>query len=469
MAATRTRLQASLESRVEVGAQARLHVPVEAHAELIVTDRSDPVQIVTEQAASRLPELVPLRHARMAESPFAFYRGTAALMAADLSRTPSSGIAVQACGDAHLSNFGLFASPERRLVFDLNDFDETLRGPWEWDVKRLAASLVVAGRGNGFSAKQVRKIVLAAVRRYQEAIAGFAGLGNLEVWYARADFAEEWKRLNDQLGKGMNKRLAKTVKKARGRDHRQSLAKLTEVVDGERRIVVDAPTIVRLSDLASGMDRERVESTVSDLLRQYVRSLAVERRELARSFQLVDIARKVVGVGSVGTRCWIVLLSGRDAEDPLFLQVKEAQESVLARHLDGRPSTHQGARVVTGQRRMQATSDIFLGWARTAGLDGVSRDFYIRQLHDWKGSAPVEAMIPKGMRLYGQLCAWTLARAHARSGDRIALAAYLGTDDGFAQAVAAFAESYADLTELDFKVFTEAIARGELATPAGDS
>ena len=469
MVAGRVLPHASLESRGVVGLQARARVPVESHAELIGTNRSDPVQLIADQAASRLPDLVPLRHARMGESPFAFYRGTAAVMAADLSRTPTSGLSVQLCGDAHLSNFGLFASPERRLVFDINDFDETLRGPWEWDVKRLAASFSVAGREIGFSAKQIRKVVLATVRRYQEAIAGFAELGNLEVWYARADIAQEWERLSDQLDKGMNKRMAKTIKKAQGRDHRQSLAKLTTLVDGERRITADPPTIVPLSDLASGTDRDMVEKSVRHLLRQYVRSLAVERRDLARSFQVVDIARKVVGVGSVGTRCWIVLLSGRDADDPMFLQVKEAQQSVLARYLEGPASSNEGARVVTGQRRMQAASDIFLGWTRAVGVDGQSRDYFIRQLHDWKGSASVEAMTPKSMILYGQLCAWTLARAHARSGDRIALAAYLGTDDGFPQAVATFADSYADLNELDFKVFTEAIRSGELATSAAGS
>ena len=323
----------------------------------------------------------------------------------------------------------------------------------------------MAGREVGFSAKQIRKVVLATVRRYQQAIAEFARLGNLEVWYARAEIAAEWERVRNQLDKGSSKRLAKTIKKAQGRDHRQSLAKLTILVDGERRIATDSPTIVRLFDLVSDTDRDVTEKMVRRLLRQYVRSLTVERRDLARSFQVVDIARKVVGVGSVGTRCWIVLLSGRDADDPLFLQVKEAQESVLARYLEEPASRNQGARVVTGQRRMQAASDIFLGWTTVVGPDGQARDYFIRQLHDWKGSASVEAMIPKGMRLYGQLCAWTLARAHARSGDRIALAAYLGADDGFAQAVAIFADSYADMNEQDFKVFTEAIQNRDLVRP----
>jgi uncharacterized protein (DUF2252 family) len=463
MAAARPSRHLSPESRARLGVEARARVPVEAHAELVTTARLDPVQVVSEQAEFRVPELIPLRHARMGESPFTFYRGSAAVMAADLSRVPSSGITVQLCGDAHLSNFGMFASPDRRLVFDMNDFDETLRGPWEWDVKRLAASLAVAGRANGFSGAQIRKIVLAAVRRYQEAVAEFAELGNLEVWYARMEVAEEWKRLSDRLDKGMNKRLAKTIKKAQGRDHRRSHAKLTELVDGERRIRGDAPTIVRLSDLMSDVDGEVVDTTVRDVLRRYVRSLSAERRDLARSFQVMDIARKVVGVGSVGPRCWIVLLGGRDAGDPLFLQVKEAQESVLSRYL-GSVRGNEGARVVTGQRRMQASTDIFLGWTHGVAPDGRKRDFYVRQLHDWKGSATVEAMIPRAMRLYGQLCAWTLARAHARSGDRIALAAYIGQDDQLAQAIAEFADSYADINEQDFNRFTEAMQSGELVT-----
>jgi len=461
MTAARRLRHLSPESRVRLGVEARARLPVEAHSELIATGRSDPVQVVNDQAKCRLTELIPLRHARMGESPFAFYRGSAALMAADLARVPHSGLSVQLGGDAHLSNFGMFASPDRRLVFDMNDFDETLRGPWEWDVKRLAASLAVAGRANSFSDAQIRKVVLSSVRRYQEAIAAFAELGNLEVWYARMEVAQEWARLSDQLDKGMNKRLAKSIKKAQGRDHRKSLAKLTELVGGERRIREDAPTIVRLSDLTSGVDRQTVEQTVHDVLRQYVRSLTADRRDLARSFRVMDIARKVVGVGSVGTRCWIVLLAGRDAGDPLFLQVKEAQESVLSRYL-GSARGNEGARVVTGQRRMQASTDIFLGWAHAVGPDGHKRDYYIRQLHDWKGSATVESMIPKAMRLYGQLCAWTLVRAHARSGDRIAVAAYLGDDDGLAQAVAAFADSYADMNERDFRRFTEAMQSGEL-------
>ena len=452
------------ESRTRSGVRARARVAPEAQAQLSATDRASPVKVLREQAESRLPELVPLRHARMGESPFAFYRGTAAVMAADLARTPSSGLNVQLCGDAHLSNFGLFGSPERRLVFDINDFDETFRGPWEWDLKRLAASLVVAGRENGFSGKQTRKIVLAAVRRYQEAMAEFAELGNLEVWYARVDVDQEWERLTGQLDKAMSRRLADTVQKARGRDHRQSLAKLTEVIDGDRRIVPHPPTIVPLSEATSSADRDQVDETVQDLLRRYISSLTPDRRELLRSFRLADIAYKVGGVGSVGTRCWIVLMSGRDTHDALFLQMKEARDSVLARHIGGTTRGHEGARVVTGQRLMQASSDIFLGWTRGVGLDRQSRDYYFRQLHDWKGSATIEAMPPKGMRLYGELCAWTLARAHARSGDRIALAAYLGTDDGVAQAVATFASSYADLTEQDFGLFTDAMESGELAS-----
>jgi uncharacterized protein (DUF2252 family) len=422
--------------------------------------------VLAAQIPSRLPDLVPIRHARMLVSPFTFYRGAAAVMAADLARTPVSGIDAQLCGDAHLSNFGMFASPERHLMFDLNDFDETYRGPWEWDLKRLAASLVVAGRANDFTEKQSRKAVLECVRRYQLAMSSFAGVGNLEVWYARADVEDVRRRLAGELGKDMSKRLDKLVAKARSRDQRQALAKLTEVVDGRRRIISDPPTVVRLDDLLSGMSHDTMEDAVQGLVEDYADSLQPGTRELVRSFTVVDMARKVVGVGSVGTRCWIVLLRGRDDDDPLFLQVKEAQPSVLAAHLGGGDHQNEGARVVAGQRLMQATSDIFLGWHRAAGIDGQERDFYVRQLRDWKGSVEVEGAAPQGLRIYGQLCAWTLARAHARSGDRIAIAAYLGDDDRFAQAVADFATAYADLNEQDHAAFGQAVDRGDLTAAA---
>lgn len=450
-----------METRARLGTRARSRVPPESLAELSTAGRADPVQVLAEQIPSRLPELVPLRHARMLASPFAFFRGAAAVMAADLARAPSCGLTVQLCGDAHLSNFGMFASPERRLVFDINDFDETLPGPWEWDVKRLAASLAVAGRHNGYADKQVRKIVLAAVRRYQEAMISFAGLGNLAVWYARVDVDELRRSLRADLDKTMAKRLDRSVAKAKSRDHLRSLAKLTEVVDGRRRFVADPPAVVPLSDLVTVSPGGDAAKAVESVIRRYAGSLEPGYRELVRSYSFVDMARKAVGVGSVGTRCWVVLMLGRDESDPLFLQVKEAQPSVLAPHLRLRAGHHEGFRVVAGQRIMQATGDIFLGSQSVTGLDGRSRDFYVRQLQDWKGSARVEDMVPGGMRLYGQLCAWTLARGHARSGDRIAIAAYLGSDDSFAQAVATFATSYADVNEQDYRSFAAAVERDE--------
>ena len=446
------------ETRARLGAQMRTRVPAETHAELNTTGRPDAVQVLADEIPSRLQELVPLRHSRMLTSPFAFFRGGAGVMAGDLSRQRNTGLTAQLCGDAHLSNFGMFASPERHLLFDVNDFDETLPGPWEWDVKRLAASLAVAARQNGYADKQARKIVLAAVRRYQLAMHAFAELGNLAVWYARVDVDELQAELGADLSKTMSKRLDRTVKKARGRDHLRSLNKLTEVVDGRRRFVADPPLLVPLSQVVTDRPEEDAVAEVTDLVRQYSGTLLPGPRELVRSFDFVDMARKVVGVGSVGTRCWVILLIGRDENDPLFLQVKEAQASALAPFLPRANSVSQGVRVVTGQRIMQATSDIFLGSQTAVGIDGVTRDFYIRQLQDWKGSLPVEAMIPKGMRLYGELCAWTLARAHARSGDRIAIASYLGHDDAFAQAVEAFAQAYADLNEQDYARFA-AVAR----------
>jgi uncharacterized protein (DUF2252 family) len=451
----------SPNERAQLGMAARELVPPEAHA-TVSTDGRDPVGVLAEQIPSRLPELVPVRHERMSASPFAFFRGAAAVMAADLARSPHTGLQAQLCGDAHLSNFGTFASPERHLLFDINDFDETYPGPWEWDLKRLAASLVVAGRENDFSRKQIRKAVLATVGQYRDAMAAFARQGNLEVWYARVDIVEAQRNLADVLDARMSKRFDKAVAKAKSRDHRHSLAKLTEVVDGHRRIIGDPPFVVPISDLTPGVARDEVEEGVERLLWEYTASLAPGHRDLARSYTFVDMARKVVGVGSVGTRCWIVLMRGRDDDDPLFLQIKEAQSSVLAGHLSAHGPRNEGARVVSGQRVMQAASDIFLGWQRAVGLDGQSRDFYVRQLHDWKGSVTIERMVPEGMRLYGQLCGWTLARAHARSGDRIAIAAYLGDDDHVAQAVADFAEAYADLNERDHAAFVDAVASGRL-------
>jgi uncharacterized protein (DUF2252 family) len=375
-----------------------------------------------------------------------------------------TGLAVQACGDAHLSNFGVFGSAERQLVFDVNDFDETLPGPWEWDVKRLAASMEVAARDNGFPDKDRRKIVTATVASYRNAMRSFAPMTNLQVWYARADLDQMRELFGSQLAKRQRKQVDKGVAKARTRDSMQELAKLTQVVDGRPRIISDPPLLVPISELLpQGQDVAAFEAQLRDLIAKYRRTLPTDRRYLLETYGFCDMARKVVGVGSVGTRCWIILMLGRDESDPLFLQVKEAQPSVLSRFVGASKYTNQGQRVVAGQRLMQATSDIFLGWQRTeAGLDGQQRDFYIRQLRDWKLSAAIESMVPSSMKTYGELCGWTLARAHARSGDRIAIASYLGGSDVFDQAVARFAVAYADQNEHDYKSLLEAVASGRI-------
>ena len=433
-------------------------------------DRPDPVDVLTAQSASRVPELVPIRHGRMLVSPFTFFRGAAAVMAADLARTPDSGLTCQLCGDAHLSNFGVFASPERRLVFDVNDFDETHPGPWEWDLKRLVASLVVAGRDNGFRRKVRAGIVLATVERYRQAMRRFAGMRHLEVWYARADVEELNVLIKDQLSRDRQKKFAAAQAKARTRDSMQAFRKLTTLVDGRRRIVADPPLLVPVGDLLPDTDRIELENQVRELLAGYAETLSADRRRLFRSFEFVDLARKVVGVGSVGTRCWVVLLSGRDQDDPLLLQVKEAPPSVLAGHVPDPPAPEwgsEGERVVLGQRLMQASSDIFLGWQTIAGIDGQRRDFYVRQLRDWKGSAVVEAMDAEAMRVYGALCGWTLARAHARTGDRAAIAGHLGDDTVFDQVMVEFAEQYADRNEKDYELMAEAARTGRLAVLEG--
>jgi uncharacterized protein (DUF2252 family) len=458
-------------ARFAAGRSARREVPHDAHAGLPDwADRPDPVDLLEAQAATRLPELVPIRYGRMLVSPFTFFRGAAAIMAADLSRTPSSGLMCQVCGDAHLSNFGVFASPERRLVFDINDFDETHPGPWEWDVKRLAASLVVAGRDNGFRRKARAAVVAAAVSRYRQAMSTFAAQGELQVWYARADVDEVSLLLKDLVSKGRRKRFAAAQAKARTRDSLHAFRKMTAVVDGRRRIVADPPLIVPVEDLLPDAGRAELEAQVRNLLSEYAQTLTPDRRRLLAAFTFVDMARKVVGVGSVGTRCWIVLLSGRDENDPLLLQVKEAPASVLAPHVpaDLRGDWgSEGERVVLGQRLMQASSDIFLGWQTVTGIDGQVRDFYVRQLRDWKGSAAVETLDEQAMEVYGALCGWTLARAHARNGDRIAIAGYLDDGAGFDQAILEFAERYADRNEQDFRLLTEAAQAGRITVHSG--
>ena len=457
--------QLTPEERAVRGKAARAEVPLESHAEFDPPpNRPDPISLLEAQAQTRLPDLVPVRYGRMMVSPFTYFRGAALPMAADLAITPVSGLSVQACGDAHLSNFGVFGSPERRLVFDVNDFDETMPGPWEWDVKRLAASLEVAARGRGFPAKKRAAIVAATVARYRQAMRMFAGQTDLAVWYARADIEEVRQQFQGQLGAKQHKRLDKGMAKARTRDSMQQLAKLTREVDGRPRIISDPPLLVPVDELIpADSDRNALEAQLADLIGKYRRTLETDRRYLLEQFEFCDMARKVVGVGSVGTRCWIVLMLGRDNTDPLFLQVKEAEASVLSRFVGASKYTNQGQRVVAGQRLMQASSDIFLGWQRTvAGLDGKTRDFYVRQLRDWKFSLDVNAMVPRGMRLYGELCGWTLARAHARSGDRIAISAYLGRSDVFDQAITQFAAAYADQNDRDHQALVDAVASGRI-------
>lgn len=458
----------SPHERAEIGLAARrLLPPGEQDALVVGDDRPLPEELALQVAVTRIPELVPLRHTRMASTPFAYLRGNALGMAADLAATPVSGLSTQLCGDAHLSNFGLFGSAERRLLFDVNDFDETLPGPWEWDVKRLAASIVVAGRENGFSAKECRRTARLAVRRYRDAMAQFAAMGTLDVWYARVDADELTQLAALALGKASRKRLDKALARARASDHARSVAKLTEDRGEGLRFRSDPPDLVPITELLPEVDREELEAHLARFLARYRRSLVPDRRILLDRFEMLAVARKVVGVGSVGTRCWVILLRGRDDGDLLLLQVKEAQPSVLSAHVPAmpgrpRPVRNEGARVVSGQRLMQAAGDIFLGWNHMNGADGVERDFYVRQLKDMKGSAVVETMDPVMMGQYVQVCAWTLARAHARAGDAIAIAAYLGGDDDFPKAVARFAASYADRNEQDHALFTEAIAAGRL-------
>ena len=445
------------------GKAARAEIPLESHAAFDPPpDRPDPIALLEEQAATRVPELVPVRYGRMILSPFSYYRGAALPMASDLAATPVSGLPVQACGDAHLSNFGIFGSAERRLVFDVNDFDETLPGPWEWDVKRLAASMEVAARGNGFRGKKRRQIVAHTVGHYRQAMRGFAGMGDLDVWYARADMDELRAQLEDQLKARQRRTVDKDLAKARTRDSMQEVAKLTRMVNGRPRIISDPPLIVPIGELLEQKDREAFETQIA-VIASYQGTLETDRRYLLAQYEFTDSARKVVGVGSVGTRCWIILMHGSDESDPLFLQVKEAEQSVLSRFVGASKYANQGQRVVAGQRLMQASSDIFLGWQPIeAGLDRKKRDFYVRQLRDWKYSVDIEDMIPRTMRLYGQLCGWTLARAHARSGDRIAIAAYLGASDTFDQAITEFAAAYADQNEKDHQALAAASSSGRI-------
>jgi len=454
---------ASPEERRAFGRSLRAVAPLESHSEFRRTAAAaDPLALLLEQGTARLPELLPIRYGRMARTPFAYYRGAARVMAADLAHTARSGLDVQMCGDAHLVNFGLSGSPERRLVFDVNDFDETLPGPFEFDVRRLVASLEVAGRENGYPRKVRKAITIAAGARYRTAMAEFADTRDIDVWYSHVDSEELQERLAPLLDAGRRKKLARAFAKARTRDNLQAFGKLTELVDGRLRIKADPPLVVPLRDLLPESDGMDLAHQFRVLIRQYRTSLQSDRRALLERYHYVDMARKVVGVGSVGTRCWIVLLTGRDDDDPLLLQVKEATQSVHAEFVGRSRYTNQGQRVVSGQRLMQQTSDIFLGWQRTTGIDGVERDFYVRQLRDWKGSLTIEELRPEGLQMYGEVCAWTLARAHARSGDRIALAGYLGSSAKFENALAEFAVTYADVNEGDHRELADAVADGRV-------
>jgi uncharacterized protein (DUF2252 family) len=429
--------------------------------------RPGPVAIIKRQNKTRVPELVPIRHGRMGASAFTFYRGGAGIMADDLAAAPRTGLKVQLCGDAHLSNFGVFAAPDRRLIFDINDFDETHPGPFEWDVERLVASFAIGGRDLGFKERDRQAAVAEAAGEYRREMRRLAAMRTIDVWYERID-VEALSRYRAQVDKKAARNYDKNIAKAERKNSMRAFGKLTHSVDGELRIISDPPLIVPVSELAKN-DRqlETVMGRIHELLTAYSRTLDGDVRHLVEEYRFVDLARKVVGVGSVGTRAWIVLLLGRDSQDPLFMQVKEAEASVLEGVAGKSKFKQQGRRVVEGQRLMQAAGDIFLGWLTAEGPDGTLRDFYVRQLWDGKGSAAIESMDPNRMKLYGRLCGWTLARAHARSGDRVAIASYLGKGDAFDKAMCDFAEAYADQNEADYKQFTKAISSGELKAEKG--
>jgi uncharacterized protein (DUF2252 family) len=451
--------------RAGLGKAARRGAPRSSHGDWApAADRPGPVDVLEGQAAERVPELVPLRYARMLTSPFAFYRGGAAIMAADLAATPSSGLIVQACGDAHLANFGAYGAPDRSLVFDINDFDETHRGPWEWDLKRLAASLEIGTRELGLNEDARRTIVLAAGDGYRVAMHEFSELGNIDLWHLRNVVDVEAIRQAHAVAKADRKSLMKTVDRALAKDRMRALAKLTCRVDGELRFVSDPPLIVPIEELAA---ETLGQAEFDELADRYRESLPYDRRKLLDGYRFVHLARKVVGVGSVGTRAWVALFVGRDEDDPLFLQIKEADRSVLEPYTSPAVFDHQGQRVVEGQRVTQAASDILLGWLTSPGLDGKEHEFYVRQLWDEKGSFDITTMSPYAIEIYARACGSVLARAHARTGDSIAIAAYLGNSDRFDRAVAAFAGAYADQNQHDFEALTAAAASGEI-TAADD-
>src|SRR5262245_34597408 len=454
--------------RAAKGKQARQAVPRGSHQGWQPpADRRDPVEILQEQAATRVPELLPIRYGRMLESPFAFYRGAAAIMAADLATTPHSGMRAQLCGDAHLSNFGVFGSPERRLVFDINDFDETLQGPWEWDVKRLVASFAVAGRANGYSDSERESVVRRCTRSYQVAMRRLAGMGNLDVWSSSVDADELIALYRAEASRRQVKRAEKTLAKARTRDRLRAFDKLTHLVDGEPRIVSDPPLIVPIEEMFPEATCHKMARSFKKYLEDFGGTVSSDRSHLLNEYRYVHLARKVVGVGSVGTRAWIVLLLGRDERDPLFLQVKQAERSVLEAHAGPAKQDNHGERVVHGQRLMQAVGDGFLGWLATEIFDDAEQDYYVRQLWDWKGSLEIEELAPSSMASYAELCGQTLARAHARSGDRIAISSYLGTGNAFQNAMAVFAEAYADQNDRDYAELASAADSGRIEAQAG--
>jgi uncharacterized protein (DUF2252 family) len=459
----------TVAERAARGKAARAEVPRARHAVFEPgADRIDPLELLERQAQTRVPELVPIRYGRMLVSPFTFYRGAAKIMAHDLAATPRSGMNVQCCGDAHLSNFGVFGSPERRLIFDINDFDETLPGPWEWDVKRLAASMLIAARDNGYRSKDQDRIVLETVAQYRTAMRTFASMDNLAVWYAHVDVERLLSERAAELTPVQLKRTERAVAKAHTRDSMSAFEKMTHVVDGEVRIVDESPLVVPIDVLMQGQERDDLFEALHQIVRTYRETLAHDRRVLLEQFRLTDVARKVVGVGSVGTRAWIALLLGRDDRDPLFLQMKEAEESVLEEALGPSEFENHGERVVAGQRLMQASSDIFLGWVHvSAGMDNQPRDFYGRQLRDWKGSVEIDQLIADGMVIYGRLCGWTLARAHARSGDRVAIASYLGAANSFDRAILQFSQAYAEQNERDYARLVDAVKAGKITAQSG--
>jgi uncharacterized protein (DUF2252 family) len=455
--------------RAARGKAARADVPRSAHAAFDPgPGRADPIALLQSEDHTRIPELLPIRYGRMLASPFAFYRGAAKIMASDLATTPRTGLAVQCCGDAHVANFGVFASPERQLVFDVNDFDETLPGPWEWDIKRLTASLVIAARNNGLSVKFQDRIAAGTVEEYRTAMARFAAMNNLDVWYAHLDVNAALSQLGPQVNASVVKQTEKSLSKARTPNSTATFAGLTTIVDGERRFVAEPPLIVPIGDLAQGSERTDMFDALHQQLSSYRESLEHDRRVLLEQFRVTDFARKVVGVGSVGMRAWIALLIGLDGQDPLFLQLKQAEASVLEEFLGPSAFPNHAERVVTGQRLMQANSDIFLGWLHLdPGPSGEPIDFYVRQLRDWKGAGDIEQMKHAAMAQYGRFCGWTLARAHARSGDRIAIAAYLGRGRAFDRGLVEFSHSYAEQNERDYAALIAAVKSGRIIAEQG--